>query len=118
MQVTDRETGGAFRLDVTDALNADLERHSQTECTHPDAEIRRTIVSGGAAHFRRQCQVCGEFVGQAISKTATPANCLPEDQALRERYRTERHQERDDIVQHHVKKQKIQGSEWRAVADS
>jgi hypothetical protein len=112
MEVVDRETGAEFRLDLTDALSADLERH-QRECPHPDKQIRKTIVSGGAVHFRYQCQICGDLIGQAIGKGLVPEHCLSVDERLREGYRRRRERERDDIVQRYVQKQKAEGSAWR-----
>ena len=112
MRVTDRESGEEFELDWTDALSADLQRHSDAGCTHPKTEIRSTVVAGGALHFRYQCQLCGELVGHAIRKALVPPDCPPKDELLFVRYRAERRREYEEILQNHLRKQKAEGSEW------
>jgi hypothetical protein len=126
--VMDAETGRQFRLEDTDELTADLARLSEKECSHPQTEIRRVIVSGGAIQFRKQCLTCGELVSQAIAKNRAPTNCAEIDEALRKIYRESRSLSRDDVIQRHVQKQKSETSnfwkkysaylktpEWRAI---
>jgi hypothetical protein len=112
MRVTDRETGEEFHLDLTDELNADLSLHPRSECNHPSSEIRRTVVSGGAIHFRHQCTTCGELVGQAIGKTQVPDSCELVDEMLSQSYRAQRQRQYADIIQSHVQRQKNESSQW------
>jgi hypothetical protein len=112
MRVIDKDTGEEFDLDSTDELSADLRRWDEAECTHPATKIRSTIVSNGGIHYRKQCQLCGELVEQAISKALVLDGCPPKDEILLANHRAERRQQREELIQKHVRKQKAHGSEW------
>jgi hypothetical protein len=130
IEVIDKESGKEFRLYWTDALRLELAQHDEEECTHTKAEIRWFRASNGAIHYKRQCQTCGELIGQAIGKINVPADCGPRDESLYEHYRENRQARRDEILQRHVLKQKSEDSEfwvkynaylktqeWRALAN-
>src|SRR5229473_8164727 len=112
MRVIDKDSGEEFELDSTDELSEDLRRYHEAECAHPETQIRSTVVSGGAIHFREQCQRCGELLSQAIARRLVPPGCPPMDEILLNRRREERRQQYEEIIQKHVWKQKTQGSEW------
>jgi hypothetical protein len=110
----DAETGEPFDLVWTDDLMEELGRHAAAGCIHPAKEIRRAIVAGGGIQFRPQCLACGELVGQVIAKTKLPPNVPPVNKGLWEAYRIRRKNERDEIIQRHIRKQKNSSTEWRA----
>ena len=112
MRVVDKDTGEEFNLDSTEELSADLQEWHNAECTHGETQIRTRVVSNGGTHVWRQCQICGEFVGQAIGKSLAPATHPPADELLLARRRAGRRQQYDEIIQKHIRRQKSQGSEW------
>jgi hypothetical protein len=114
MKVTDRETGEEFDLVWSDEVMADLRRHAEGECTHAEVAVRQVAIAGGSIQFRKQCQTCGELIGQAIAKNAAPADCPPNDEALFARYGAQRRKEYYDILREHARKQKARDSEWWA----
>jgi 5-methylcytosine-specific restriction endonuclease McrA len=128
MDVIDQETREEFRLYFTEELSRQLAEYDDKKCSHQDAEIRWFRASNGAVHHKRQCLKCGELVGQAISKSLVPANCLSDDESLRERYGAQRRHEKEEILQRHIRIQKtgdsksqkeyeayLQSPQWRAV---
>jgi hypothetical protein len=58
--------------------------------------------------------LCGEIIGQAISKAQVPDGCLAMDEALLASRRAERRQKYEEVLQKHVRKQKAQRSAWWA----
>ena len=47
---------------------AEMKRHREAECRHPDTEMREQIISDGRIQCKRQCTVCGAPVGSAAKK--------------------------------------------------
>jgi 5-methylcytosine-specific restriction endonuclease McrA len=111
MRVIDQDTGQPFDLYSSDELREELRAYREQECRHPDMEIRRVTVVGGATQFRMQCQSCGTFQGQAIPHSSV-SDVSPHDAALPVRYRQKREDEYSTIIQRHVWKQKGRDTAW------
>jgi hypothetical protein len=112
MIVTDPETGETVKLNDTDELREDIRNYHDRECKHAEAQIRRVQVAGGAIHFKMQCLVCGELLGQPIRKVDAPADAPLKDDLLYERYRADRSSQYDSIISQHLRTQKVRESEW------
>jgi hypothetical protein len=107
MRVIDKDTGEYFDLNSTDELEGDLRRWDEDQCIHSTTESRSTVASNGGIHFRKQCQTCGELVGQAISRALIPNGCPPIDETLVARCRAERRQNYEDIFKSTCESKKI-----------
>lgn len=47
---------------------AEMKRHREAECRHPETELREQTISDGRIQCKRQCTVCGSPVGSAAKK--------------------------------------------------
>lgn len=106
MQVTDRETGKPYNLDMTPELKADLAAYHNGHCDHPGSEIRQRRDGGGAVHFRRQCTTCGKSIGSALKKSPELTSAPRWQEELENAFQRARDDEYGDIIQKHVRKQR------------
>ena len=107
-----QDTGDEFVLRMTDAYMAESNAFHAGWCRHPTTELRRRTIAGGRVTFWQQCQICGSFPGNAVSKPADADHIPDADTTLRDRYDAQREAERHEIKQRHVRIQKRENANW------
>jgi 5-methylcytosine-specific restriction endonuclease McrA len=110
--VIDEETGEEFILRRTPEYDAEIGAHYSGWCRHPTTELRRRTIAGGRIAYWHQCQTCGSFPGNAVSKPDAADRIPDADTMLKDRYDARREAERHDIQQRHVRRQKRASANW------
>ena len=54
--------------DLAEKYLTEMKRYRESECRHPDTEMREQIISDGRIQCKRQCTVCGAPIGSAVKK--------------------------------------------------
>lgn len=113
MRAIDRETGEEFDLYHSEELQRDLANWGEAaECLHESKELRKIPIAGGRYQIRFQCLRCGDGLGNPIARTQAPEDLQLGDVRLKERYRSMRRSEHEEIIQKHIRKQKTKDTEF------
>lgn len=113
MRVIDAETGKPFQLYMSEELERELvELAEKKNCPHEETSICKVIVRGGSVQYRHQCSRCGEFVGSPIAHSKAPPDAPSADHELQQKLEAAHSEERERIIQRHVRQQKNRDSKF------
>lgn len=82
-------------------VNPTQQAHDEFDCDHEETEIRYIVASNGVKHYKLQCLVCGQKVGEAIPyrEIENIEDVLPYDEQLYSYYKGQIMERANEIAQ-------------------
>ncbi|MGJ8560127.1 MAG: HNH endonuclease [Litorimonas sp.] len=105
-KVIDPETNQEVTLWPTDALTGDIQKHSNSFCTHEKTSFVMRTVSDGSKQYVEQCLKCGLQRGSARSQKDIIVEPEPWDESLAPSYDRAKKKQLDEIFAKHLTIQK------------